>query len=553
MSRPPRELPAPRYGGEPRKPAVEEDTTETIVIDPVIEPDPVPTPVQGVPRLDWGQQLRREMRSHADGYLHALKQVNLKGERRKADLASRANDLKGKHKAYASMMVLSALVPLKDGVSMSAVAESLGMGVTMWLLSPNFRQQVGSFTRDARMAIEDMANARRKHQREQVNRDIQEHKEKHGGELPWSLKRRLERIEASERGDRLPFNEMSAALTHIGLSEAAFEQMRAPGADPAEVQENYDRLMERFWDDVQLDGLDVGRVSALSRMFVGQRMAYEPEWAYRFVETAHGEVDMDMTEQIDPRTGELGRTWSGKWSTRAGESVISGAFTVRPPQSDMQHEMSLSVTMAREMERAALNGNLVDLNETLMAYGSAWFVRDKALDTQAIPGQMGEKIRRAQRGLEAMEFDGFGRDLQRDVYSTSFVHAMELVAKAHPDIERHWAQQYGSQWRAEMRDFAASPEETYNRWQRGEYYSDPRESPGHDNAHADAHTERMRSDKERRRHAYNRARDNQEYNEHETSAFEAETDFELNDVDDGFEMGESDQFKREDGDEPSLG
>ena len=104
-----------------------------------------------------------------------------------------------------------------------------------------------------------------------------------------------------------------------------------------------------------------------------------------------------------------------------------------------------------------------------------------------------------------------------------------------------------------MRDFAASPEETYNRWQRGEFYSDPRESPGHDNAHADAHTERMRSDKERRRHAYNRARDNQEYNEHETNAFTAETDFELNDVDDGFEMGESDQFKREDGDEPSLG
>ena len=54
MSRPPRELPAPRYGGEPRKPAVDENVTETIVIDPVIEPEPEPTPVQGVPRLDWG-------------------------------------------------------------------------------------------------------------------------------------------------------------------------------------------------------------------------------------------------------------------------------------------------------------------------------------------------------------------------------------------------------------------------------------------------------------------------------------------------------------------
>ena len=128
---------------------------------------------------------------------------------------------------------------------------------------------------------------------------------------------------------------------------------------------------------------------------------------------------------------------------------------------------------------------------------------------------------------------------------------MDMVAKAHPDIERHWAQQYGSQWRSEMRDFAATPEETYNRWQRGEFYSDARESPGHDNAHADPHTERMREDSKRRRSAYNRARDNQEYNAHDTSAFKAE-DFELNDVDDGFDMGGYDRPNDNDGFEPSL-
>ena len=38
MSRPPRELPAPRYGGEPRKPAVEENVTETIVIETTAPP-----------------------------------------------------------------------------------------------------------------------------------------------------------------------------------------------------------------------------------------------------------------------------------------------------------------------------------------------------------------------------------------------------------------------------------------------------------------------------------------------------------------------------------
>ncbi len=67
------------------------------------------------------------------------------------------------------MMVFSALVPLKDGVSMKAVAESVGMGVTMWMLSPNFRQQAKSFARDARMAVEDMAEARRRSQMKQLH------------------------------------------------------------------------------------------------------------------------------------------------------------------------------------------------------------------------------------------------------------------------------------------------------------------------------------------------------------------------------------------------
>ena len=62
----------------------------------------------------------------------------------------------------------------------------------------------------------------------------------------------------------------------------------------------------------------------------------------------------------------------------------------------------------------------------------------------------------------------------------------------------------------------------------------------------------MREDSNRRRSAYKRARNNQEYNDHKTSAFKAETDFELNDVDDGFEMGDDNRPSRNDGFEPSL-
>lgn len=554
--RPPRQLPAPRYGkGVSRPNTADFEDTMVTTKERIFEPKSEPVNPQAsasVGPIDWAQQLRLDMRYSADNYLNVLSQMDMRSMKRKADIASRMNDLQGKHKAYASMMVLSALVPLKDGISMSAVAESVGMGVTMWMLSPNFRQQVKSFKRDARMAIEDMAEARRRAQSQNVRDKVEHYREKHGGELPMSLKYRLARIEAEDRNGRLPFNETSAALTYLGLSEAMFNQMRSSDVDPAVFQEHYDCLMERFWDDVQKDGLNQERVNSVSRIIMGQRMRYEPRWANMFVETAHGEVDMDMVDHVDPHTGEVRRVWVGTWSTRLNEPVTGGSFTARPPYNEMQHELSLSTAMAREMERAALNGNIKDLNETLLAYGSAWSVRDKAMDVQSVPGAIGEKIRRARRGLEAMEFDGFDRDQQRDIYATSFVRAMDLVAQAHPDIERHWAQQYGSQWRSEMRDFAATPEETYNRWQRGEFYSDARESPGHDNAHADPHTERMREDSKRRRSAYKRARNNQEYNDHKTSAFKSETDFELNDVDDGFEMGGDNRPPRNDGFEPSL-
>ena len=83
---------------------------------------------------------------------------------------------------------------------------------------------------------------------------------------------------------------------------------------------------------------------------MGQRMRYEPHWANAFVETAHGEVDMDMVEQVDAQTGEPHRTWTGIWSTRMGEPIVGGSFTVRPPYNEMQHELSLSTCMAREMD-----------------------------------------------------------------------------------------------------------------------------------------------------------------------------------------------------------
>ena len=155
--------------------------TKEQIFDKKPEPAEPTQAVEPKPALDWAQQLRLDMRYHADGYLHALSQINLKTMKRKADIASRMNDLQGKHKAYASMMVLSALVPLKDGVSMTAVAESVGMGVTMWMLSPNFRQQVKSFARDARMAVEDMAEARRRSQSKQLHDQADRHREKHGG------------------------------------------------------------------------------------------------------------------------------------------------------------------------------------------------------------------------------------------------------------------------------------------------------------------------------------------------------------------------------------
>ena len=72
MVRPPRQLPAPRYGGEvgPQK---DQDETATMVVtkEQIFDKKPEPAePTQAVepkPALDWAQQLRLDMRYHADG------------------------------------------------------------------------------------------------------------------------------------------------------------------------------------------------------------------------------------------------------------------------------------------------------------------------------------------------------------------------------------------------------------------------------------------------------------------------------------------------------
>jgi len=507
------------------------DTTEFDtdgIIDAEIGEDETPTtkmpPLKDPARSreqDWAARLRRDTVRAEHDYVRSLRGIDLKHQRSESLRRSRENDLKGKHKAYASMMVLSCLVPLRNGVNVKSVGQLVGMSTTMWMLSPAFRKQCGSFSRDALAAIDEAHGRHQQRKRNRQHDRIDRWRDRNpDSELPPRLARRLRRIETMDRDGRVPFTERSAALTHMALTESAFYQMRQPGADSEQIRKGYDELMKSFWKDVSVDGLSVDAVHGVERDLIGQRMLFEPQFASVFNETAFGQVHQRTTDVIDAETGALGREWDGEWVTGDGQTVNGGTFTLRDPvkeddlNSQAQVEMSISQTIYRDMERACTEGDLRGLNGVILGYGAAWGARN--LDLSNAGGPTADPLRSGQRIMRSMQVDGLSDDSRKLIYADGFVRAMDNVGKTFPEVEAMWAAQYGESWREQMRELARDPQSVFNSWQEQGGMS---QAPQPETPFPTGHSEKdpLAGDRNRRRaRTYQRARTNQGYNEQDT-------------------------------------
>ncbi|MCY1718507.1 hypothetical protein OVA26_16345 [Microbacterium sp. SL62] len=400
-------------------------------------------------RMDPIARLRLSTARAGEAYMESLRASGILEQNQSP--ADQRQQLSGLHQVYASMMVLQCVGPLKQGLSGQNIVATLGMAASMWAMSPDFRAQLGSFVDGIGPAI------REKIDRQEAKKDDKARsrfdklaskgkEEKLGGR--W--RRRLERIEFAERGHRLPFTAESAAMTEVALAEAAYADMRRPGADASAVNDRYVSALANLYGFAEADGIAPEQVSRAMRVVVGQRLEREPGLASVFNELGHGRfAKSEPREVYDAVTMEPRLVWTGDFVDGfEGKTISSGSFSVRPKMSPDEHMTAVTEILATEM---AATSTAAEMNDVLTQYvvaasaGEYPDVVDELSDTDAR-----RRFGKARTMFSSMKDDGLSAEQQHFAYSSAYVDAVEMMQLFKPDLAASWVAQYGENWQEKV-------------------------------------------------------------------------------------------------------
>lgn len=422
-------------------------------------------------RLTPEGKLRMDVRDAGNDFMTSLRRSGIvePGQTR----PQQAKKLTGMHQIYASMMVLQCVEPLKKGLNAVNLVNVLGMGASMWLLSPNFRTQLGSFAGNIGNVLSERANKRR----EKLDAKAEQKHDKlaskgHEERLRGKWQKRMDRMEFEKRGHRLPFTAESAAMAEVALAESAYEGMRRPGADAQAVKDQYDSAISVLYGYVADDGLESADVSRAMRTIVGKRMEHDPSMASVFQGLGHGRFTKGPNRVVDGK-----EVWTGDFVDSGRHEVVGGSFSLRPVMDVEDHRIAMSQAMLADLEAVK---DLAELNDALSQYmvGSAVNEEPRIADFAEDAGTA-QRLGRSRTMFSSMEADGLSEDQRHFAYTAAYIDAVETAQRINPELGRQWAAAYGEHWQTDVaqkmqhyRDMGAQA--------RREEGMGPRESrPGH--------------------------------------------------------------------------
>lgn len=400
-------------------------------------------------RMDPLARLKLDTAKSGEAYLVSLRKSGILGHDQSPQ--SQRKQLSGMHQIYASMMVLQCVRPLQQGLSAQNVVTTLGMAASMWAMSPDFRNQVGGFVEGIGDAIKAKINARgeKKDAKAQNKLDklVQAGK---GDQLADRWRRRLDKIEFAERGHRLPFTAQSAAMTEVGLAEAAYAEMRSPGANPDLVRQRYDSALSALYDFVQADGVDREEVSRSMRVIVGQRIEHDPALASVFDELGHGFFAKSEPREVFVNgSTEKITVWTGDFvDSHKDKTISAGSFRLRSPKTMDEHRVLSAETLSAELSKA---NTAAEMNDAL----SQFVVAAAVSEYPDAVGQVEDPAARRRLGkvrtmFTSMNDDGLSADEQSFAYTAAFVDAVEAVQFFRPELSAEWVSKYGENWREKV-------------------------------------------------------------------------------------------------------
>lgn len=394
-------------------------------------------------------QLRLDTEAANATYMKSLAQSRIL--HKSVSKPERKTQMSELHQTYASMMVVQCMQPLRNGASAESVMSVIGMGASMWLLSPNFREQVGNSASDMMDAISHRLDKRVRTEAK-IMKQGNKAEEKLANGKPFlrakTWQKRLDKMQHAQRGYREPFTAQSAAMTEVGLAEAAYAEMRRPNADVESIQTNHEEALSALYNYAAEDGIERSEISDQMRVIVGQRIERDPQVASVFNELGHGlYVKSKPREVIIAGTTQKVMAWTGDYDQAfAGNKITGGSFSVRPPMTPTEHRARVAQTMSGELASAK---SLDELNTVLSNYmvGASTGKYPEAVDLIEDPvaqGQMG----RARSMFVSMQGDGLSEEETRFAYSAGYIDAMALAGRSNPDLAAAWAEKYGENWKA---------------------------------------------------------------------------------------------------------
>lgn len=378
--------------------------------------------------------------------------------------------MRGKHDAYAGMMVMGCLAPLRQGIDAESVAAVATTAAVMWALSPAFRDTVDGFTdkigtmSDKKLEkTNDRARSgmafKNEAQRKRVDKIVKENTNVH-------LAEKARMMGADE--NHVPRTVDSAAQQLVELNHNAYSAMREKEADPVQVMRKYAAMREGFEHECGVDGLDMTKVNSRARWLVGNVAQHDHSVLTKHAEISHGAYVTADPKEINLGTNGSTHRWPGSWVAQTDRSQVvsqeADFFTPRMPQSPDNHYASVNQMMSADIgatmmkfNGATKNEAMAELKDKLVGYSAGMGNQSHSLagtysTAAGAAGNMHSAIR-------AMKDDGLEDGMVRQIVDQNVSSTINQLVEHYPKEMAEFNKAYPSdEWVAEAGRFQSAPE-----------------------------------------------------------------------------------------------
>ena len=369
--------------------------------------------------------------------------------------ADARDQMRKNHDHFAGMMMMSAVAPLRKGLSAENLASVAGSIAIMWALSPKFRDYTDGIA--DKLMKGSQADAEHKAANEKkgfLRKTVEERARsaKKAAKYLFGAKSEAQRMQDSDPV-HAPYQVDSAATQLVNMSDNAYTAMREPNANVEVILRKYGKLIEELEQDWETQGLEREDVYQRARWIVGQQSMEDPTVAGRYIDTHTGNVQMsdNQSRRVNTPNGWAQQnTWDGNWVAGENQNVVIGRsakfFTPRAPQRMQGHALSAAESMTNVM-RICMRGSMKDparfkeFTTTMAVMTPQGGELGNNIDMINVAGSSNPAARGVQtmQSLRAaMRADGYGPEQIDAVMNAGMNQAMDNIKQQFPEQMRDY-------------------------------------------------------------------------------------------------------------------